>query len=109
MIAKMAKQVQEVQEILETIPSLYRGPGGAIAVLKDGELIAQKTWGYAGMDKRIPITSQTLMPICSISKQMVCALLLDLESNPPPELAANGPFGEQMETTTRHDSKVAHT
>jgi CubicO group peptidase (beta-lactamase class C family) len=97
----MAKQVQDVQQILETMPSLYRGPGGAIAVLKDGELVAEKIWGYADLDRRIPITSQTLMPICSISKQMVCALLMDLENNPPPDLAASGPFKEQMETNLR--------
>jgi len=97
----MAKQAQEVQQILEAIPSLYRGPGGAVAVLKDGEVIAEKTWGYADLDRRIPVTTQTLMPICSISKQMVCALLMDLENNPPPELAANGPFEEQMEMTLR--------
>jgi CubicO group peptidase (beta-lactamase class C family) len=97
----MSKQAQEIQQILETIPSVYRGPGGAIAVLKDGELIAEKTWGYADLNRRIPVTSQTLMPICSISKQMVCALLMDLENNPPPEVAANGPFEEQMEKALR--------
>ncbi|RDW77891.1 hypothetical protein BP5796_05743 [Coleophoma crateriformis] len=97
----MSEQAEKLQHILETIPRLYRGPGGAIAVLKDGELIAQKTWGYADLNKRIPITSQTLMPICSISKQMVCALLMDLEDNPPPEIAAKGPFQQQMETALR--------
>lgn len=89
--------VHNVQQILEAIPSIYRGPGGAIAIVKDGELIAQKTWGYANLDERIPITPQTIMPICSISKQMVCALLLDLENNPPSEVAVNGPFRDQME------------
>jgi CubicO group peptidase (beta-lactamase class C family) len=98
----MAKQAQEVQQLLDTIPTLYRGPGGAVAVIKGGELIAEKTWGYADLDRRIPVTSQTLMPICSISKQMVCALLMDLENNPPPELAADGSFGEQMEINLRN-------
>src|SRR3978361_1974648 len=98
MTAKMAKQAHEVQQILETVPSLYRGPGGAVAIIREGELIAEKTWGYADLDRRVPVTSQTLMPICSISKQMVCALMMDLENNPPPELAANGPFEAQMES-----------
>jgi CubicO group peptidase (beta-lactamase class C family) len=97
----MSLQAQDVQQILETIPAQYRGPGGALAVLQDGEVIAQKTWGYANMDKRIPIDSKTLMPICSISKQMVCALLFDLEENPPPEIAAKGSFAELMEEALR--------
>src|ERR1700760_4579377 len=97
----MAGKAQDIQQILETIPVQYRGPGGALAVLKDGEVVAQKTWGYANMDKRTPVNSKTLMPICSISKQMVCALLFDLEENPPPEIAANGTFAEQMEQALR--------
>jgi CubicO group peptidase (beta-lactamase class C family) len=93
----MTLNAEEVQKVLETIPSQFRGPGGALAVIKDGELVAQKTWGYANLEKRIPVTSKTLMPICSISKQMLCALLFDLEENPPAELAAKGPFAEQMD------------
>ncbi|KAF2663622.1 beta-lactamase/transpeptidase-like protein [Microthyrium microscopicum] len=87
----------KVQKILETIPISFRGPGGAVAVLKDGELVAEKVWGYANLSTRTPITAETLMPICSITKQMTCALLHDLENNTPPEVAANGTFQEQME------------
>ena len=93
----MALNPQEVQQILETIASQYRGPGGALAVLNDGEVIAQKTWGYANLDKRIPVHSKTLFPICSISKQMVCALLFDLEETPPPELSGKGSFADLMD------------
>ncbi|KIW05686.1 uncharacterized protein PV09_03548 [Verruconis gallopava] len=105
----MRVQAQDVQRILDTIPVQYRGPGGALAVLKDGEVIAQKTWGYANMDERIPVTPKTLMPICSISKQMLCALLFDLEENPPPEVATNGPFAEQMEAALRKMAPEAIT
>lgn len=85
-----------VQRILEITSAIFRGPGGGLAVLKDGECIAQHVWGYADMDRKVPMTAGTLMPICSISKQMFCAVLLDLEKNPPPELAANGSFKEQL-------------
>ena len=97
----MAVQSEEVQQILESIPSQYRGPGGALAVLKDGEVIAQKTWGYANLDKRTKVHPKTLFPICSISKQMVCALLFDLEENPPPEVAKNGSFANQMDAALK--------
>merc|ERR1711977_153290 len=93
----MALNPQEDQQILETTPSQYRGPGGALAVLNDGEVIAQKTWGYANLDKRLPVHSKTLFPICSISKQMVCALLFDLEETPPPELSGKGSFADLMD------------
>ena len=79
-----------VSKILEDVPALYRGPGGAVAVLKDGELVSQLAWGFSDLDRRIPMTADTVLPICSISKQMVCGLLTDLERNPTPAMTARG-------------------
>ncbi|KAJ5629403.1 beta-lactamase/transpeptidase-like protein [Penicillium herquei] len=87
---------QTAQKIIDTIPLRYRGPGGAIAVLKDGEVIAQRVWGYADVDKRIPLTAEMQMPICSISKQFFCALLLDLKRNPTPAMLAKGDIEAQF-------------
>ncbi|KAK4961593.1 hypothetical protein LTR10_002083 [Elasticomyces elasticus] len=67
-----------IQKILESIPALYRGPGGAIAIVKGGELAGQHVWGFASLEKRIPLTPSTIFPICSISKQMVCLILTEL-------------------------------
>ncbi|OQD67657.1 hypothetical protein PENPOL_c003G04845 [Penicillium polonicum] len=87
---------EKVQEILNKIALRSRGPGGAIAVVKDGEVIGQRVWGFADLDQRIPMTSQTQLPICSITKQFVCALLIDLERNPTPTLAAKGDVRKQL-------------
>jgi len=35
-------------DILESIPSLFRGPGGACAVVNHKGETEIKTWGYAG-------------------------------------------------------------
>ncbi|KAJ5397953.1 beta-lactamase/transpeptidase-like protein [Penicillium cosmopolitanum] len=85
-----------VEKVLDTISRRYRGPGGAIAVIKDGSLLGQRVWGYADLDQRVPLTPEIQMPICSITKQFVCALLLDLERNPPPEVAAKGDMQSQF-------------
>ncbi|KAK0829060.1 hypothetical protein LTR73_004694 [Friedmanniomyces endolithicus] len=69
---------ESIKRTLESVPSKFRGPGGAVAVVKDGELAGQHVWGYANLDTRIPITPTTIFPICSISKQMVCLVLTDL-------------------------------
>ncbi|KAJ5527029.1 beta-lactamase/transpeptidase-like protein [Penicillium frequentans] len=87
---------QTVQQILDTIPLRYRGPGGAAAVLKDGELIGQRVWGYADVDQRIPLTPEIRMPICSITKQFVCALLIDVQRNPTPAMLAKGDIQSQF-------------
>ncbi|KAK0857770.1 hypothetical protein LTS02_010090 [Friedmanniomyces endolithicus] len=72
---------ESIKRTLESVPSKFRGPGGAVAVVKDGELAGQHVWGYANLDARIPITPTTIFPICSISKQMVCLVLTDLLQN----------------------------
>lgn len=60
------------------------GPGGAVAVLKDGVILARQTWGWADMERRIPFSPETLFRICSISKQFTCAVMLD--QFPEPDL-----------------------
>lgn len=97
----MAGLSKQIQTLLEKVPSLYRGPGGAVAVLKDGELVGQHVWGYANLEKRIPMESSTLIPICSITKQMLCMILVDLERNPTPEMAKRGDVRKQLEDGLR--------
>jgi CubicO group peptidase (beta-lactamase class C family) len=86
----MTATAVSVSDILADVPSLFRGPGGAVAVLKDGELVGQQFWGYADIHGRIPMAADTLLPICSITKQMLCGLLTDLERNPTPAMIARG-------------------
>ena len=66
-------------EHLLAVATKYPGPGGAVAIVKDGQVLAKRTWGYADLERRIPMDSATMMPICSLTKQFICALLLDVE------------------------------
>ncbi|PYI03237.1 beta-lactamase/transpeptidase-like protein [Aspergillus sclerotiicarbonarius CBS 121057] len=88
--------VANIQDILQTLPSRYRGPGGAVAVVKNGELVGELVWGYADLRSRIPMAPSTRMPICSITKQMLCLILKDLERNPTPEMAKRGNVSRQL-------------
>jgi D-aminopeptidase len=62
---------------VEAVPRTYPGPGGAVAVLRDGELLVRHAWGYANAERRIAFTPRTLFRICSITKQFTCAAALD--------------------------------
>jgi D-aminopeptidase len=74
--------MQALERALDLLPGQYRGPAGVAGVVKDGQVIARRAWGYADMAARLPMTATLRMPICSISKQMTCALLLDLFDDP---------------------------
>jgi D-aminopeptidase len=67
---------------LAALPRAYPGPGGAVAVLRHGEVLARHAWGWANAERRIPFTPGTLFRMCSVTKQFTCALVLDAFPDP---------------------------
>lgn len=81
--AMTADLAARLDRALSALPRAYPGPGGAVAVLRRGEVLARHAWGFANAERRIPFTPRTLFRMCSITKQFTCALLL--EACPDPE------------------------
>jgi CubicO group peptidase (beta-lactamase class C family) len=74
-------QLKESQEI-DTIFKQWckqNVPGGAIGIIKDGELMYSKGYGIADLEHDIKISSTSVFNICSISKEFVSFSLLLLE------------------------------
>ncbi|MGC5749048.1 D-aminopeptidase [Gluconobacter sp. NFX36] len=71
-----------LEAAVSAIPARYPGPGGAVAVVKDGEVLVRHTWGYANAERRLPFTPSTLFRMCSITKQFTCGVMLDLFQDP---------------------------
>lgn len=67
---------------LDALPKHHPGPGGVAGVVKDGEVVATRAWGYANLDAAAPLTRRTRLPICSISKQFTCQVLLATIADP---------------------------
>lgn len=86
----MSSFTEALPKILADVPGRFRGPGGVVAVLKDGEVVGTQIWGFADIHSHIPMSADTVIPICSISKQMLCGLYTDLINNPTPTMVAQG-------------------
>lgn len=71
-----------VTATLDKLPKLYPGPGGVAGVMLDGVVVAARAWGYANVDTAQPMTAGTRLPICSISKQFTCQVLLATVGDP---------------------------
>lgn len=71
-----------IQAEMHAVAERYPGPGGAVAILHEGKVIAQHCWGYASLERRLPFTASSLFRICSITKQFTCATLLDRYTDP---------------------------
>ena len=92
-----------LDRILAALPRAYPGPGGAAAVLRDGETLVRHAWGWANAERRLPFTPGTLFRMCSITKQFTCAVLLDQFPDPSvldADLRARLPNLQQPAPTT---------
>jgi len=87
----------------------WKVPGVAIAVVKDGKVIYAKGYGYRDLEKKLPVTPDTLFAIGSITKSftsLTFGMLNDegkVEWDRPvremlPELAMSDPFANDHAT-----------
>ena len=67
---------------LEALQRAYPGPGGAAAVVREGEVLMRHAWGWANAERRTPFTPKSLFRMCSITKQFTCSLVLDAFADP---------------------------
>jgi CubicO group peptidase (beta-lactamase class C family) len=98
----MAASTDKIDAILDEVPHLRRGTGGVVAVVKDGKMVGKKAWGYADLDQRIPMTTKTVFPICSISKQMVCLAMQSLLQNPTARMVEHKDSPEEQMEAELH-------
>ena len=55
------------------------GPGAAVAVVKQGEVVHRQGYGLANRAENIPMSPATAFRICSVTKQFTCLLIRLLE------------------------------
>jgi CubicO group peptidase (beta-lactamase class C family) len=67
-----------VQTRVDAMMHRYDGPvpGAALLVLRDGKSLVARGYGYADMERRVPVTAQTNFRLASITKQFTAAAVL---------------------------------
>lgn len=69
---ELATHLREyVPQILET----WKVPGLALAVVRDGKVVLAEGYGYRDLEKKVPVTAETLFAIGSSSKAFTTAAL----------------------------------
>jgi D-aminopeptidase len=71
-----------LERAVASVPRNYAGPGGAVAVVREGEVVVRHSWGWANAEQRIAFTPRTLFRMCSITKQFTCGVVLDAFPDP---------------------------
>lgn len=82
---------EDVAAALDAARHSARGVGGAIAIVQRGQIEQTTIYGYSNMGgDKSEVCESTLFPLCSITKQFTCRLLLDVIRNPTEKMRAIG-------------------
>jgi CubicO group peptidase (beta-lactamase class C family) len=61
-------------------------PGAAVAVVRNGEIVYKRGYGFANLEYDIPITPSTVFHVASVSKQFTAMAILLLEKQGKPSI-----------------------
>ena len=68
----------EQWHFIESIRETRGIPGVAAAIVKDGEIVAARGFGYRNRDMNLPMTAHTISPICSLTKSFTGVAVMQL-------------------------------
>jgi CubicO group peptidase (beta-lactamase class C family) len=69
----------EIDRLVSTEISRQRIPGMAVAVVKNGEVLVAKGYGFANLEHEVPVTTRSIFQAGSIGKQFTAAGIMLLE------------------------------
>lgn len=65
----------EIDSVIEQALQTYKVPGLAVGVVVADEVVLSKGYGFRDVEKKLPVTAETQMPIASMTKQFTVAAL----------------------------------
>ncbi len=68
-----AVQADPIDDYVRSILAERHAPGVAVAVIKSGKIVKLKGYGLASVEFQVPVTTETVFEIGSVSKQMTAA------------------------------------
>lgn len=71
-------KVHNIREFIGEKMAEWNVPGLAVAIVKDGDVILAEGFGYRDLEAQLPVTTETLFPIASISKSFTTTLIAQL-------------------------------
>ncbi|NHM31304.1 serine hydrolase domain-containing protein [Neobacillus terrae] len=70
---------REFEQYCNEIVEKYEIPGFSIGLAKEGELFYEGSFGYRDVEKQLPLSSDTVFGIGSVTKSFTCIAILQLQ------------------------------
>lgn len=71
-------KAQPVDKLIKTLMKERHIPGLQLAVIKEGEIVKQGSYGFADLQHQVPVTEETVFPINSMTKAFTGAAIVQL-------------------------------
>src|SRR5699024_10250572 len=75
----MEKKMKDFEESALQLIRKYQIPGTAIGLAIKGEKVYEKGFGFRNIRKNLPVTSDTIFGVASITKSFVCVAIMQLQ------------------------------
>ena len=79
--ATPSDSVPKIDRFVSAEMSRQKIPGMALAVVKNGEVVAAKGYGFANLEHQVPVTTHSIFQSGSIGKQFTAAAIVLLEEH----------------------------
>jgi CubicO group peptidase (beta-lactamase class C family) len=73
-----ASTANQVDEIVAKDMATRHTPGASVAVIKDGKVVLEKSYGLASIELNVPATNATLYPLASTTKEFTAVAIMTL-------------------------------
>jgi CubicO group peptidase (beta-lactamase class C family) len=79
-------------------------PGLVLAVLKDGKILKMQAYGFADVDSKVPVTTNTVFRIGSLSKQFIATAVMMLVEEG--KISLDNPMSKYLDSTPARWKKI---
>lgn len=70
--------VSTFEAFVQSLMEEYEAPGVAVGVIKDGQVIYSKGFGYRDLERKLPVTPDTVFGVASVSKSFTALGIMQL-------------------------------
>jgi CubicO group peptidase (beta-lactamase class C family) len=72
------EEFSQLRNFVSTAVDEHRTPSIALAVVRDGNVVWAEGFGYADIERKVPVTSESIYRLASISKPITATVLMTL-------------------------------
>lgn len=113
---KMENWSSGIEGQIKELMSKYKAVGLSVAVVKDNEVVYAQGFGHRDLEKKLPMTPNTVLPIGSISKSFTAAMLgvleeqqlLSLKDRPSKHMSGLRFYNNEMDERIAIEDLLSH-